>query len=367
VLKHADKTLNSIFPEHYILEGDDQEAGRITLSILSLPDHEISENFEFKYHVIYPSLESTKKAIILLHGFNERNFAKYLPWASLLASKTKAAVILFPIAFHMNRSPEKWVDAHLMRKVSNLRKKLYPNVIHSTLSNAAISVRISANPARFFWSGLQTFYDVITLTKLITQGKLDGIEKDSTVDFFTYSIGSFLGEILMMTNEGGIFDNSRLVTFCGGPVFNRLSPVSKFILDSEASVELYSFMVEHLQSHIKKDQNLGSYLSGDASMVGKNYRAMLNYRLEQGFREETLKGISKRVYAVALKGDEVVPHYEVINTLQGTERNIFIKVDVVEPPYPFRHEDPFPITTKDASLLDRTFREIFEPISEFLS
>src|SRR5208283_5485492 len=147
--------------------------------------------------------------------------------------------------------PQVWSDRRLMFTISELRKKKFPDVIHSTLSNVAISTRIQCKPQRFFWSGKQTYYDVLQLVRQIKEGNHPLIAPDTSIDIFAYSIGSLLGEILMMANPEGIFDHSKLCMFCGGPVFNRMTPVSRFIIDSEANVALYSYVVEHLESHLK--------------------------------------------------------------------------------------------------------------------
>ncbi|MDR2406362.1 MAG: DUF6051 family protein [Deltaproteobacteria bacterium] len=367
ILKQSAKNIHDIFPESEEIPEKDQEAMRQSKAILSVPDNEIPENASFRYHVFHDGDEEATRAIILLHGFNERSWQKYLPWASSLAKSTKAAVILFPIAFHMNRSPSTWNDQHLMRAVSQLRKKRHPYIVGSTLSNAAISIRISANPGRFFWSGLQSFHDVNSLAKGILEGKIPGIKKDAAIDLFTYSIGTFLGEIVMMTDEDGMFRDSRMGIFCGGPVFNRLSPVSKFILDSEGSVALYSYMVEHLVSHIKLDSVLAGHLHENGTPVGKNFRALLNYKLDQSYREEKLRDLGKRLYAIALKQDEVVPAYEMISTLQGSKRDIPIQVEVMDPSFPHRHEDPFPVGSKNSDIIDSCFKDIFQKMEEFLA
>jgi hypothetical protein len=366
ILVHAYK---KIVPQSLeTLSSDDQKAGEIMNSITMVPDHEIQENINFRYHMIMPlEAEELDKVIIVLHGFNERHWTKYLPWASHLCTETGRAVILFPIAFHMNRSPELWNDSHLMRAVSQLRKKLFPGIIHSTLSNAAISVRLSANPARFFWSGLESYFDINLLMDNIINGKHPGIKKGANFNFFTYSIGTLLCEIIMMTNDKDMYKDTKFVTFCGGPVFNRLSPVSKFILDSEANVNLYSFLVEHLDSHIKSDPALFKYLMDDQKPVGRNFRSLLNYRLDRKYREDKFKEMADRILAITLQNDEVVPPYEVINTFQGTLRNVKVQVNVEDLPYPYRHEDPFPTTSlKNADIVDKNFRRIFSHICAFL-
>jgi hypothetical protein len=274
-------------------------------------------------------------------------------------------VLLFPIAFHMNRAPQAWSDTRAMFSASEQRKKQFPLILHSSLTNVAISTRLHAKPQRFVWSGLQTYYDIIQLLEQIKSGNHPAIAATASIDLFAYSIGAFLCEILMMTNYNNYFSNSKLVMFCGGPVFNRISPVSKFILDSEANVNLYSFLVEHLESYLNNDERLKHYLS-NAHEEGMCFRSVLNYSAMAGFREERLQKIAERLYAVALNGDTVIYPYEVLNTLQGKYRNIPVPVDIIDLPYHFIHEAPFPATTKNASLVDEAFDTVFDIICKQL-
>ena len=338
----------------------------IIQEMLNKTDAEIPENINFRYHIIMPRNEIKSKGIIFMfHGFNEKTWHKYLPWAAYIVSKTGKSVVMFPLAFHMNRAPAEWSGAHEMYKVSQQRKERHPDVINSSLSNVAISTRLHNKPQRFIWSGLQSYYDVIDLVKDFKAGNHSAIDADATIDFCSYSIGTFLGEVLMMTNKNGYFSNSKYATFCGGPVFNRLFPVSKFILDSEANVSLYSFVVEHIESHMKRDPILNKALN-EPYEEGINFRAMLNYKTLTSYREEKFRDMADRFYAVTLQQDEVVPPYEVINTLQGGRRDIPIKVDVLDLPYKYRHEDPFPALNKIQDEVDENFRLIFDKISNFL-
>ncbi|WP_165021295.1 DUF6051 family protein [Dysgonomonas sp. ZJ279] len=337
----------------------------IIQEILNKKDTEILENIKFRYHMIMPKHEvKTNKVIFMFHGFNEKYWSKYLPWAKYIANKTGKTIILFPIAFHMNRAPAIWSDSREMYHVSQKRKERHPDIICSSLSNVAISTRLHNKPQRFIWSGLQSYYDVIDFVEHFKAGKHPAISADATIDFCSYSIGTFLGEILMMSNKNGYFSKSKYATFCGGAVFNRLSPVSKFILDSEANVSLYSFVVEHLESHMKRDEVLRYYLN--AQPEGINFRCMLNYRTLTEYREETYMRMSDQFYAITLAKDEVVPPYEVINTLQGVCRNIPIKVDILDFPYKYTHEDPFPALPRIADEVDEQFRITFDKISDFL-
>lgn len=370
---HDFRSTSSAYPDH-TLQPDRMvpETLKNTLpdnadlsSLFATPDYEIEENSKFRYHVMRKSGQSRADgAIILLHGFNERHWDKYLPMAASLVHSTGRAVFLFPIGFHMNRSPSLWHSSLLMNKVSQYRRKTYPNIIHTTLSNAAISVRLHADPSRFFWSGLQSYEDVVSLAADIKAGRHPVMSQGASINFFTYSIGTLLGEIIMMTDQDSLFSDSKFVTFCGGPVFNRLSPVSKFILDSEANVQLYSFLVEHLDSHRKRDPRLDSFLG--ATEVGHNFLALLNYRLEVEYREAKFRKMADRILALTLTQDQVVPPFEVINTLQGSRRDIPIAVHFIDFTYPYRHEDPFPLSPKHAVEVDRWFNKLFKCFGEFL-
>ena len=334
--------------------------------ILNLADSTVHENRYFTYSIFSPPGNGKARgAIMLFHGLNEKNWDKYLVWAKTLTEKTGKAVILFPIAFHMNRAPRDWSDARTMNDLRFEREGLFPAVVGSSFANVAISTRLHILPQRFFWSGVQTFYDVIQLIREIRNDEHPVIAKDASIDFFAYSIGAFLMEVLMLDNPGGHFDSSRLFIFCGGPVFNRMSPVQKTILDSEANIALYSFFIEHLDSYLKTDARLAHYFSPLHS-EGMVFKSMTDYNKMIGFREEKIRKISHRIMAVVLKQDKVVPYYEVLNTLQGAARDIPVPVKILDFPFSYTHENPFPLRDKYQQEVDRKFEEVFGMAAEFL-
>lgn len=337
----------------------------IIQQMLNKKDAEIQENIKFRYHMMMPKNVAKAKGIIFMfHGFNEKTWYKYLPWAKYIVDKTGKSVVMFPIAFHMNRAPATWSSMREMYRVSEQRKERHPDILCSSLSNVAISTRLHNKPQRFIWSGLQSYYDVIDFVENFKEGLHPSIDQDASIDFFSYSIGTFLGEILMMSNKDGYFSNSKYATFCGGAVFNRLSPVSKFILDSEANVSLYSYVVEHLESHMKRDEVLRHYMHTHPE--GNNFRSMLNYKVLTTTREEIFRQMSDQFYAITLANDEVVPAYEVINTLQGSRRDVPINIEILDYPYKYTHEDPFPALPKIADEVDRQFRYTFDKFVDFL-
>jgi hypothetical protein len=334
--------------------------------ILDIHDSQVAENQTFRYHIFKPAnVTQSQKVILLFHGFNEKYWHKYLPWAHRIMEATGKTIVLFPTAFHMNRAPHDWSDRRLMFDVSEHRKQTFPDIICSSLSNVAISTRLQAKPQRFFWSGLQTYYDVIQFIKYFKQGKHPYIAPDATIDIFAYSIGGLLSQILMMTNPHDYFTNTKLCTFCGGAVFNRMSPVSKFILDSEANVSLYSFIIEHLESHLRNDARLHHYFGADHP-EGVTFRSMLNYKWMREFREAKFKSLNKQILAITLEKDTVMPSYEVKNTFQGSDRNTGVQVENFDFPYDYKHEDPFPPLVNIKNEVTQHFNKVFSLVSDFL-
>ena len=320
-------------------------------------DKEIQENNNFRYHVMMPAhMEKAHNVVIMLHGLNERYWTKYMPWAASVVEATGHAVVLFPLAFHMNRAPAKWADPQRMAHLSRERKHNLPMLTSSSFVNAAISARLCEQPERFIQSGLESYYDLINLIEMIKNGLHPAIDKDATIDFFTYSIGTLLGDLLMMANRSEYFSASRHVSFCGGPVVSGLHPESKFILDSEA--------VGKLRECLLSKERLEVLLS-DNTEFEKAFRCMLDYGIGNSEREERLRSMGARRYVIALADDRVVTVNEIRNTFKKNMNN-GITVDIMQYTYKYRHEDPFPVLTKMYSNIDRQFQRTFDKICNFL-
>ncbi|NQV19537.1 MAG: hypothetical protein HQ534_13485 [Armatimonadetes bacterium] len=334
--------------------------------LLNVADSKIQENIHFKYSV-FKNLKSSKskKVIILFHGLNEKSWEKYLVWAKKLLELTGKSVVLFPLAFHMNRAPKIWSDPRLMKKICKERLKFFPNIVSASFANTAMSTRLQSHPQRFLWSGMQSYYDVIQLVTEIKDGNHPLIHQDASIDFFAYSIGAFLSQILIMTNPTNFFKDTKLFIFCGGPLLKKMSAVSKYILDSEANIALYSYFIEHLDKEMKRDERLTHYFS-KLHPAGKYFRCMLDYHKMKKFREKRLKKLCKQIEVVTLKKDKVIPHYEVVNSLKGEDGKIPIKIRKIDFPYEYNHVIPFPISDKFQKEVNRSFEKVFRYAAKFL-
>jgi hypothetical protein len=329
-------------------------------------DYNISSNINFPYYIMRNTDSGDSKgAIFLFHGLNEKNWDKYLTWSYELVKKTRKAVIMFPIAFHMERAQNAWSDFRLMRKVATERA-LKPDNAESSFVNAAISERLQADPERIFWSGFQTYMDFSDLLKMIRNGLIKGISGDAGIDFFSYSIGSILSLILLMANAGSDLDESRLFIFCGGATLDRMYPISRYIMDMKACIAIQNFYEEQLNNNFAGKKRLGHYLSG-LHFEQSYFKAMLTYRHFRELRENRLKQIYERIHAITLVKDEIVPPHEVLNTLKGGFRDINTKVDVLDFEFPYNHATPFPLTEKYKDSVNEAYRLVMDEACSFLA
>ena len=331
---------------------------------LNEKDENIEENNSFNYITVKKqSSGRSDSCLLLLHGLNERSWDKYLPWAFELVSKTGKPVILFPLAFHMNRAPREWSDPRLMKEVSNERSRLFPEVESSTFANAALSTRLQFSPGRFLLSGVQTFYDIVKLLDIIRQGEHPRFGKDAAVDIFGYSIGAFLSQMLMMSNPKGHFSNSKLFLFCGGCTMDRMQPVSKAIMDSEAALALKNFYIDGVGNEFLNDELIQSTLA-QFDEGGKLFQSMLDHTNIEEFRNAKFKTFADRCMIIPLQKDRVMSPESVSVTLRKHFHNNIRPDDF---PYQYSHENPFPVNERINDQVNESFHRIFDCAGRFLT
>lgn len=330
------------------------------------PDIKNSFNSDFIYSVVKPQgYKKSDKAILLFHGFNEKKWDKYLPWAVDIAEKMNRPVILFPIAFHMNRADERWSDREFMYSIAKKRMQSNPSNSQTSYVNAAISLRLEAEPQRFFWGGLQTFYDTINLCNSIKSGKHQDFSENTDIDILSYSIGSFLSLILLMADSENLFSDSRLFCFCGGATFDRMYAASKYIMDNQSTVKMQSFYSTQLNCNFIAEKRLSHYLS-DEHPEGFCFKKVLNYHHYLPEREARIKEISSRISALALEKDDVIPPDEVLNTLRGKYRSIPTEVSISDYPFPYSHITMFNLMPRYANEVDLAYNDFINRVISFL-
>jgi len=320
----------------------------------------ITENRSFNYPVfIHHGTKKARKVIVLLHGLNERNWDKYLCWAEYLAKNTGKAVLLFPIAYHINRSPVQWSDPRSMSLLVKKRQLEVGEDRSLCFANVALSERLSEDPERFYTTGRQTVQDLTDLVRQIKKGDHPLFAPGASVDFFAYSIGAFLSEILLMANPEKLFNESKLFIFCGGSIFEQMFGESRCIMDKPAYKRLFDFYCTEWLS--QKYRNL----KGPKDETLDAFNTMIIPGLEREKRENFFSKLGNRLSGISLKKDKVMP-YAGVEACMGTSEAVkhFTLMDF---PYEYTHESPFPTNGRvEPSLLNSSFNDIFSRAALFL-
>jgi hypothetical protein len=302
---------------------------------LAEPDRSVAENQRVRCPITRPasagSGEVLDRACILLHGLNERSWEKYRSWAQAIADKAHCAVILFPIAFHMDRTPASWASFGVMRGVSKDRVARYPGLRQSSMVNAAISERLDEAPGRFYLSGLMAARDLGDLLGFVRSGEVPGIACGATLGFFGYSIGAYLLQCLSLADARFAGLGKRFL-FCGGPFLSAMTPVSKYIMDSRAHERILDFWVHNLETELCRDAALAALVD---TPEGRAYCAMVDPRHPQMNRRSVFSDGATRVAALA--GDDVMPKAAILDFFEGTG----VAPTFLDLPQPCTHVAPF--------------------------
>ncbi len=355
--KHSDSLFRALL-RFYLDENSFSD--KFIFHHLQLADRSIQENNSFQYHIIKPRAGAPfSGAILLFHGLNEKSWKKYIPWAENLAVKTERPVILFPIAFHMDRAPQSWSNPRSMIPVARERQKLFPDLDSVSFINAALSHRIQFAPHRFVTSGLHSFYDARDLAAVLRSGRHSLFSEGATVDLFGYSIGASLAELLLLSDPDNLFSDSRAFLFCGGSALDRASPVSKTIIDGEAYQELFKFFHRLFGDFGSLGEHLLD-LAGRCMRELEWFKSLLFIDRLKALREGRLKQIAQRLSAGVMKKDRVFTPDAVRTTLQGDTGDIPIRVTEYDLPCDYSHETPFPAGADAASEVSRVFEDIMD-------
>ena len=350
---HVDETGIDIRFFRFNSHSNDEKGGTMQNN-----DNNITENFSFEYPVFLPSGKSEhKKAILLLHGLNERNWSKYLPWAEFLCQHTGKPVILFPIAFHINRAPMTWSNPRSLISLLNFRKEKYTDDRTISYANVALSDRISQNPERFYLSGRQTWADLTVLFEEIKTGRHPLFGEDTGIDIFAYSIGAFLSQIALMANEKSLLSDSRLFMFCGGSIFRSMFGISRSILDKPAFETLQQYYVYHFGN-----EDVPVWEHDNAFNAFRQMIVPERFRTE---RENIFSRLKNKIRGIALTKDIVIPYHGVLEALG--RKNAESTIELLDFPFPYTHENPFPHKSDDTTSLNNAFNHVFSRAAEFLA
>lgn len=347
-----------------------EEAAKIEPSLMQevpqLTDRDklITENQTFCFPVLSPAWSpDQKKAIILLHGLNERSWNKYWSWAAVLAENLERPVILFPISFHINRAPATWGDP---RAINALMKTDTTPIVRddsTSFANFILSKRLIDDPLRFLTSGFQSAIDLYRLIRLLKNNSIKGIGSMNQIDIFAYSIGGFLSQILLINNYIISESTGRTAIFCGGSPFVNMNGISKMIMNKPAFHTIFKYYLEETVREMKNGSPLGLFLKKHP--LGQAFNAMISPDRNPGLLKSALSAAKEKVRVWTLKHDTVIPSLPTISLFRGLP-GVVTEHDF---PFAYSHENPFPVYAEEgkAQQVNAAFHEIFTRAVGFLN
>jgi pimeloyl-ACP methyl ester carboxylesterase len=311
-------------------------------TIHSPEDNRIGQNLRFRYPLVREALSAGTarrhdRAVIVLHGLNERSFSKYIPWAYHLWKGCNAPVLLFPMTFHINRVSPQWAR----EQQANLEaRKAIPGNENVHRFNAVISHRLGTHPERFIWGAIQSFWDIVDLVRQIRDGRHAHVDPDAEIDLLGFSAGGYVALVLMLENPEGLFSHSRAVLFASGSMVRDVNLSSHLIVDQAAEIALMNLYVKHRKK-----------LSGprllhwmEAHREGQWFNCFCGLMPDRARLDPRLRALAPRLLGIANSNDSVFPTGAIHNTLQGVHRDIPIRVEELDLGI---HENPFAIPAYD--------------------
>ncbi len=330
-----------------------------TTGFCPITDDHIVENKSFSYTIFTPAGKNKyKDVIILLHGLNERSWDKYLTWAEYLVKETGKPVILFPIAFHMNRSPSLWCNPRQILPWVSKRKDESSDNANITFANVALSSRLSRHPLRFYSSGRESIFNLCQLVTEIKNGNHALFSEGTSVNLFAYSIGALLSQVVLLANPMGLFTDTRLFMFCGGAIFSEMNGNARDIMDKKAFEELMSYYKNDFIFH----RNLPASFEED--FFEKAFKAMIRPDYMEKERESFFIQACNRIRAISLKKDIVMPTSGIIKALGKSSAKILEELDF---PFEYSHQIPFPTNKHiQPETTNEAFYSVFSKAAAFL-
>lgn len=272
-------------------------------------DRDFEENGRFTYLMVErvtPVPRAYDDILIIFHGLNETSYSKLFPWAYNVACRAEMPVLIFPIAFHINRRSKAWsfsnqARLYTVRSQANGNRKSSP-------FNARISERLALSPDRLVRGGLQTYYDVIALCDAIRSGCHPGCRPGARPHFLGYSAGGYLALVLMLADPGGRLQESRCVVFAAGASLDGVHPASIFIVDTDADDRF-------IQYHRTRQYERAEFDSTVAPLKDEPTRWLTEVFFHGPRLAARLEVLRPRLLAIANIGDDVI-------TADGMVRNL---------------------------------------------
>ena len=135
-------------------------------------------------------------------------------------------------------------------------------------------------------------------------------------------------------------------------------------MDSLAFDSVYRYYLFEFEKTLTGKSPLVDFLL--TSQIGMAFRSMIDLGRLKIFRENILSKLRDQIHSVSLIKDAVIPSKGIISTLGGNNKKDV--VDIWDFPFPYSHENPFPVLSFPLSKkVDYSFEKVFAEASLFLA
>jgi len=293
-------------------------------------DKDIKENNEFRYPLMRKLItagepQKREQVTIVLHGLNEFGFLKYLPWAYGIMLGTEAPVVIFPLAFSINRASQQWASERRSNYLP-LRRGI-PGNGNVSQFNAILSERLDMHPERFFWGAIQSYWDIVDLVRQIREDKHPHFARDARVDFLGFSSGGYLALALLAVDHEELFSEfseSRACLFATCVEMRSLGAGSAFTLDRVVQNTVRKFYVDYVNT--QPNNRMRHWISDLDHPEGCWLGSFGGLSPERTQRLNRLREIAPRLLGIANCNDRVMPPGAMLDALQGGGRDTGVRI-----------------------------------------
>jgi pimeloyl-ACP methyl ester carboxylesterase len=231
----------------------------------------------------------------------------------------------------MNRVLPAW--ANHQASIFEQRHRI-PDNQYAHRFNTVISDRLERSPQRFFWGAVQSYLDLLDLTRAIKTGRHPYFAPGARVDFLGYSAGGYVSFLLLLEDAEGLFTDSRAALFASCVPARDLNLASPLILDLAAETALMKMFVKGID--VRPDARMRHWFQCHGE--GRWFRALSGVRTDRQNLEGRIRELAGRVLGIANTNDEVMPLHAFLDTLQGLRRDTGVRVMELDLGL---HENPF--------------------------
>jgi hypothetical protein len=141
--------------------------------------------------------------------------------------------------------------------------------------------------------------------------------------------------------------------------------ISRYIMDAKAFARLEDAFIHQDPVSVRRKiqiEHLNTF-----NNLWSGFMAMLRLDRFQVLREKSFMRLRNQISAVGLSKDQIIPARSILRTLGGADSRNKIPMSILDFPYPYSHENPFPISHPELhGQVTKAFNQVFRDAAKFL-